>query len=204
MHNKIVFAFLLLFALKSGLCKLRSKSIQFKSHGNKISYFGNRTRYYSANLSDYLSVQNYTISIINCPEPNVIDQENGICYCQKGMANYPFDGYEGVYCQYVQKNQLTSFLWELLTGIGIGHFIIHQYVKGSFKLILCLFPFCIGILNLFGVIKSKNSEGASGLIISILFSLSLLSWSVWWLTDAIMFGLNKYRDSNAVPLTSWQ
>jgi hypothetical protein len=26
---------------------------------------------------------------------------------------------------------------------------------------------------------------------------------IWWLVDAILFGLNKYRDFNGVPLKHW-
>ena len=26
---------------------------------------------------------------------------------------------------------------------------------------------------------------------------------IWWLVDAIMFGTNKYRDFNGVPLQHW-
>lgn len=204
MYNKRVFALFLLVSFLNCSSKLRSHLSSISSDANQIASSQNRTRYYSADPDDYVFAQGDSITLESCPKPNEIDMKNGICRCQKGMANFPFDGFKGVYCQYKQKSQLNSFLWELLTGIGIGHFIIHQHVKGSFKLVFFSFPFIVGLLTLFGVIKAKSDEGASGLIVSILLSLSVLAWLIWWLTDVIIFGLNKYRDSNAVPLSSWR
>jgi hypothetical protein len=28
-------------------------------------------------------------------------------------------------------------------------------------------------------------------------------FSAWWLADVIIFGMNKYNDSNGIPLRSW-
>lgn len=198
---------LILFALSYSNCNLKAKTkvkskattfLQSKAQTSKP-----KTNYYSEDPEDYLSVKGEIITNVNCPLPNVADTDNKICFCEKGYANFPFSGVEGKFCQYKQKPQLTSFLVELFLGMGIGHFVIGQNIMGSFKLILVVLPCILGGLGLCGVIKTKMSEGTSGLIISILLYSMSFAWFIWWLTDAIMFGLNKYRDSNEVPLKAW-
>lgn len=189
-----------LLSLSLTNCKLKTTTL-LKSTSQTIKK--EKSNYYSNDPEDYLSAKADKITNKNCPIPNVADYDNDICYCERGKANYPFDGVDGVFCQYKQKPQLTSFLLELFLGMGIGHFIIGQYVMGSFKLILVVLPCILGGLGFCGIIQTKMSEGPAGLGISILLYSMSFAWFIWWLTDAIMFGLNKYRDSNEVPLMLW-
>jgi hypothetical protein len=74
---------------------------------------------------------------------------------------------------------------------------------GTFKLIIMLVPFILLILSKVGLIKFGFKEGYVGItfaIVAIAFGVGAFAW---WLTDAIMFGLNKYRDRNEVPLKKW-
>ena len=133
----------------------------------------------------------------------VISEAKDACYCNKGLANYPFSGYRGVYCSYKQHKQLTSFLWELLTNIGIGHFIIGNHVSGVFKLLIMLTPIVIQILGLTKLVKVGFGKGTTATVfqsISIVFAVAAFTW---WLYDAIMFGTNKHRDEFDVPLSHW-
>ena len=161
------------------------------------------TEYYSKDPKKYLYINNIQCDAINCPEPNFCNTERTTCYCDKGLANYPFVGVKDVYCQYEQHKQLTSFLLELFLNLGIGHFVIGQNLMGTFKLIIMLVPFILLILSKVGLIKFGFKEGYVGItfaIVAIAFGVGAFAW---WLTDAIMFGLNKYRDRNEVPLKKW-
>jgi hypothetical protein len=81
--------------------------------------------------------------------------------------------------------------------------VIGQNLMGTFKLIIMLVPFILLILSKVGLIKFGFKEGYVGItfaIVAIAFGVGAFAW---WLTDAIMFGLNKYRDRNEVPLKKW-
>ena len=161
------------------------------------------TEYYSRDPTKYLYKSNIECNLNNCPEPNYCSTNQTICFCDSGLANYPLIGNNNTYCQYAQHKQLTSFLLELFLNLGIGHFIIGQNLLGSFKLIIMLAPFILLILHKVGLIKFGFKEGYVGTtfaIVAIAFGVGAFAW---WLTDAIKFGLNKYRDRNEVPLKKW-
>ena len=162
------------------------------------------TDYYSKNADKYLSKKEVpNCSPENCPEPNFCSEKQKACYCAKGLANYPFSGVNGVYCQYEQHSQLTSFLLELLLNLGIGHFIIGQNLMGSFKLIIMVVPIVLFVMSCLGLIKMGFKEGTCGTVVQIVAIAFGVGAFAWWLTDAIMFGKNKYRDRNEVPLKKW-
>ena len=161
------------------------------------------TEYYSKEAKKYLSKPGITCGKTNCPEPNYCSTNGETCFCAKGLANYPFNGVNDVYCQYEQHKQLTSFLLELLLNLGIGHFVIGQFLMGTFKLIIMLVPFILLILGKVGVVKFGFKEGHVGTTLAIVAIAFGVGAFAWWLTDAIMFGLNKYRDRNEVPLQKW-
>jgi hypothetical protein len=182
---------------------LFSVSVFTKSSTLKSTVSKKDTNYYSSNPDKYLSKQYIKCNADNCPAPNFCGKKTSACYCEKGLANYPFTGINDVYCQYEQHKQLTSFLLELFLNLGIGHFVIGQNLMGTFKLIIMLVPFILLILSKVGLIKFGFKEGYVGItfaIVAIAFGVGAFAW---WLTDAIMFGLNKYRDRNEVPLKKW-
>jgi hypothetical protein len=161
------------------------------------------TNYYSKDAKKYLSKPDITCDETNCPAPNYCSTNKQTCFCEKGLANYPFTGVNDVYCQYEQHKQLTSFLLELFLNLGIGHFIIGQNLMGSFKLVIMLVPFILLILGKFNVVKFGFKEGNVGTTFAIIANAFGVGAFAWWLTDAIKFGLNKYRDRNEVPLAKW-
>ena len=180
------------------LCVSSSYEAQLKTQTSK-----KETEYYSKDKEKYLSKPDIECTTENCPEPNFCGLQNTVCYCAKGLANYPFNGVKDVYCQYEQHAQLTGFLWELLLNMGIGHFVIGQYMIGAFKLLVLVIPIILYVLGKVGVFKLGFKEGMTGsFMMGLIIAFSLASFA-WWLADAIMFGLNKYRDRNEVPLKKW-
>ena len=117
------------------LCVSSSYESKLKTQTSK-----KETEYYSSDKEKYLSKPDIECTTENCPEPNFCGLKNTVCYCAKGLANYPFNGVKDVYCQYEQHAQLTGFLWELLLNMGIGHFVIGQNLMGTFKLLVLLIP----------------------------------------------------------------
>ena len=141
----------------------------------------------------------------NCPSPNSCGTDGDItaCICDKKLANYPFTGYEGRYCSYKRKRQLVGFLWELCTNLGIGHYYIRQILRGVFKTIVMLTPIIIFILGKTKLLQVGFDLGITGKSMAAIMYLFFIAAFIWWLVDAIMFGLNKYRDNNDVPLQHW-
>ena len=161
------------------------------------------TDFYSKDASKYLSKTGIECTIDNCPEPNYCGNSKTVCYCAKGLANYPFTGVKDVYCQYEQHAQLTGFLWELLLNMGIGHFNIGQNLMGTFKLLVLVIPIVLFVLGKLSIIKVGFKEGGTGFIMMCVVIAFALTSFAWWLADAIMFGTNKYRDRYDVPLKKW-
>ena len=72
---------------------------------------------------------------------------------------------------------------------------------GTFKLLVLLIPIILYVLGKVGVFKLGFKEGMTVIfMMGLIIAFSLASF-VWWLADAIKFGLNKYR--NEVPLKKW-
>jgi len=136
-----------------------------------------------------------------CQAPNYCQES--VCLCDDKYANYPFIGYRGQYCTYKRKRQVVAFLWELFTNVGVGHYYIHQVVRGVFKTIMMVTPLTIFILGKLKLLKWKFNEGTTGIVMCSILSATGAGAFIWWLVDAILFGLNKYRDFNGVPLKHW-
>lgn len=157
------------------------------------------TDYYSKDSQKYKSKKGIDCNEDNCLAPSYCSLDKTECVCGKHYANYPFSGVDGVYCLYERHSQLTSFLLELCLNIGIGHFIIGNKIKGTVKLLIVVIPFIFCLIKFFFSLKKENSFGV-GMIIVYIF---IMTSFCWWIADAIMFGTNKYRDKNSVPLQEW-
>lgn len=141
----------------------------------------------------------------NCPAPHGCGTSGELvaCVCDDHWANYPFTGTNGQYCTYERKKQIVGFLWELLTNLGIGHYYIGNVVAGIFKTLVMLTPITIFVLGKLRLVKNRYNEGTTGMVMFIIMCAFALVAFAWWLADAIIFGLNRYRDSNEVPLEHW-
>ena len=123
--------------------------------------------------------------------------------CDKSMANYPFIGENNKFCIYKRKRQVVAFLWELFTNVGVGHYYIDCIARGAFKSLFTLTPLVIFVLGKLKLLKTWFNEGTTGIVMfSIMCGCGLASF-IWWLVDAILFRLNKYRDFNGIPLKHW-
>ena len=142
---------------------------------------------------------------MNCPSPNSCGTHEGVefCVCDKKFANYPFIGYNNQYCTYKRRKQIVGFLWELLTNVGIGHYYIGKIVRGLFKTLVLITPIAIFLLGKFKLVQVGFDLGLTGKIMSGVMCAFFLCSFIWWIVDAIMFGRNKYRDNNDVPLKHW-
>ncbi len=155
-------------------------------------------------------IRNITCSVSTCIPPNQC-VDNSTCKCAVGTANFP-STYTGSYCLYKQKNQLTAFLLQFFIFNGAGQFYVGNINYAVPQLIICLLScclpcisFCLGMGLNFKSKDSTSEESRStlGMILICLNCALGCCIFAWWLADAIIFGTNKYLDSNGVPLNSW-
>ena len=144
-----------------------------------------------------------TCSTTTCPTPNECINNYNFCMCHQSRANYPFIGENNQFCTYKRKRQVVAFLWELFTNMGVGHYYINHIARGVFKTIITLTPIVIFILGKLRLLKTWFNEGTTGIVMAFIMCGCGLGSFIWWLVDAIMFGTNKYRDFNGVPLQHW-
>lgn len=159
----------------------------------------------SSDDNKYFYKKNIVCSQQNCQLPNgVCTDDNTTCKCLNGYANFEVKGQEtyGYYCTYVQKKQLVAFLLEFFVSSGVGHFYAGRTLFGVMKLLVCIAPILISILMCCAVL-SKDNSNCWGLFVSITSCGFVCAALVWQLVDIIMFGLNKYKDGNGVPLQHW-
>ena len=139
-----------------------------------------------------------------CKEESLMNCEHGalkdnVCDCDKGYAklstNEP--------CNYEKHKQLTACLLELFTNLGIGHIILGKYIFGFSKMALGIIPWMFNILGICGVIRIKTSQGKWGTFMAIFLFVASLAFFIWWIVDAVIFGLNKYKDANNIELEHW-
>lgn len=127
-----------------------------------------------------------------CSFNGIYFNSTGECRCDRGYTNPQ--------CNYEQKSQLTAFLTQLFVGyLGVADFIVGRIGIGVGKLILSMFGSC-GIAILICVLSvcfDKRFAAKLGSLIAILVALGVF---VWWLTDTILFGMNKIPDGNGVVL----
>ena len=161
-------------------------------------YSKDQDMYKGRSLGDTL-----TCSEATCPKPNECIDNYNFCMCDKTRANYPFIGEDNKFCTYKRKRQLVAFLWELFTNVGVGHYYIHHIARGVFKSLMTATPIVIFVLGKLRLLKTWFNEGTTGICMASIMCACGLGSFIWWLVDAIMFGTNKYRDFNGVPLQHW-
>jgi hypothetical protein len=129
-----------------------------------------------------------------------------------------------VKCCYKRKSQFMAFILELVVGFGLGHFYIGNSFIGYLKLISYIVMYCaccsIGCCfcnrdESYYKKVTKDSKISNEtftidenklLILKILNFIMVFSacgFCIWQVTDAILFGLNFFRDSNGIELKPW-
>jgi hypothetical protein len=159
-------------------------------------------------IYDYLfMVRNIQCSAFtNCPAPNACIDAN-TCKCADGYVNY-LQGGSITYCLYKQKSQLTAFLLQFFVFHGAGQFYVGNNEYAIPQLIICLCPTIISILMCIMGLRISKGESQEprtifNIVLLIFNCLFCCIFSAWWLADVIIFGMNKYNDSNGIPLRSW-
>ena len=135
---------------------------------------------------------------INCNHGKCIDNE--ICECNEKYSNYPHGA--KIKCSYKKKLQWIAFLLEAIPSFGIGHLYVKNYGFGIGKLIFWLITWLLLILmRYYSVQREWKDEMALkfGLLSSI-FTTVLI---IWYITDLVLFGLNRYTDGNNIDLYPW-
>lgn len=148
--------------------------------------------------------ETYDCSTRTCPYPSICVSKT-ICKCKEGFynTNLDYNDYPNK-CNYKMKSSNTSFWVEIITNIGIGHMIIGNYKTGIFKLfymistLCCFYYVCMSDKN-----SKKYLVDCHHLILSIINLFLCLGVLIWWLIDAICFGINKYKDSNGIELFNY-
>jgi len=142
---------------------------------------------------DFYSGKVNNCNVQNCFPDNGVCIETNLCKCMKGYANYPEDTPKK--CSYIQKKQLVAFLLEFFLPFGVGHFYGGIWWLGLIKLLL---------LVVSPIVLCITYCCAKNIVLWYILSIAIpLLDFVWWLVDAILFGINYYKDSNGVPLQAW-
>ena len=159
-------------------------------------------------LKQFLSYKDYyEINICSpetCPYPSLCTSKT-VCKCKDGFYNTNVDdnNFQNK-CNYKMKSSNTPFWTEIITNIGLGHMIIGNFKIGFFK-----FFYMITTFSFFYYVcmSDKNSQKYLSdkyhLIITIINFLLCLGVFIWWLVDAICFGINKYKDNNGIKLYNY-
>ena len=163
----------------------------------------------------YELASNINCNAYNCQYPNACTPDNKTCKCSFESAEYelyhpntdtktPSQGSQNIeYCKYKRKKQIVYFLLEFFLNIGAGHLYAGNYLIGGVKLGLVFLPcFILCVLLCIGVVATDNIKEIAG-VGACLGILVACSVSIWWLVDAILIGIRKYKDGNGVPLQSW-
>jgi amino acid transporter len=104
-------------------------------------------------------------------------------------------------CNYVQSSQMTAFLLEFLISFGVGHFYVGKWIIGTIKFIFCA-SFIIVFFAL-PYLSAKYRAFTLNKLTPYLQCLAVMLFCVWQIVDAILYGMNYYKDNNRVDLKSW-
>ena len=151
-----------------------------------------------ANITDVNDL-NYIIHAIGtCNSTTCVHgkcEDDNTCDCTLGYGQLPSD--TTTLCNYKLKEQLLAFILETVFIFGVGHFYIGQVFFGLMKILAialivimdCLFK------SIWKSDKLKNQNCVNAISYVMYFGLVFFQ-----LFDVVMFGLNKYKDGNGMPL----
>jgi hypothetical protein len=145
-------------------------------------------------------------SISNCPKPNTCSDEY-TCRCAVGFADFrQSENKPELSCQYAQKKQLKAFFLEFFLAHGIGHMYAGRIGYGIFKFFFFFVPFILSVFLCccgFSVKLNIDSGGCVGMTIIIILCSFCCIATLWQMVDLVLFGMNRYKDANGVPLIHW-
>ena len=127
--------------------------------------------------------------------------DNQICECKDKYSTYPHDS--DIKCSYKKKKQWIAFLLEAIPSYGVGHLYLKIYGFGIAKLIIWLITSSLIILMRYYTIQREWKDEIAlkfGLLSCIFTSTSI----IWYITDLVLLGLNRYTDGNNIDLEPWK
>ena len=134
----------------------------------------------------------------NCPRNRGICTRDNKCICLKNyMTHENFTEYGEFQCNYLQSNQANIFILEFLFGFGTGHFFLGNYIIGLFKLV-----FTLTTAFLVAVSPCLEENKMLSPRLTKTKNYMIVGYVIWQLFDGAMILLNKYKDSNGVPMSS--
>lgn len=218
-HNKTLYSILfLIFACSSILCDSNTYEIEknSKKFNKKYSYSNLRILQESTSvkLNDNIPANNnyeFQVYNIQCNDNNCPD-ERGQCFntttcvcaddyvnlMNEDKDNNDDNNSDNAYCNYKMKKQISAFFLEIIFPIGAGHFYVGKGIIGGFKLFLAL------MICVFACFTLANKDKANlKLLFAIILGICTLGFFTWHILDIILYGINKYKDSNDIPLSGW-
>ena len=187
-HQTVIYLTLLLISL-SGLTNSKSQMKIFSQSDPNTPKVSLTTQEFEIFFSEG-ECNDQTCNQKNgkCVDPNK-------CVCNLGYSNYKLKPSNKT-CSYKLKNQIIAFLLEFFLCFGVGHFYCLRYLMGIIK--LCSFIVIIIFDCVMKNIKYKSNKARNGITVFIYCLYFILI--LWQIFDICMFGMNKYKDGNGVPL----
>ena len=134
----------------------------------------------------------------NCPRNRGICTRDNKCICLKNyMTHENFTEYGEFQCNYLQSNQANIFILEFLFGFGTGHFFLGNYIIGLIKLV-----FTLTTAFLVAVSPCLEENKMLSPRLTKTKNYMIVGYVIWQLFDGAMILMNKYKDSNGVPMSS--
>lgn len=147
------------------------------------------------------------LGIGNCTESscNGVCKDNNTCACENEYANKDNaknnSNSSQKLCSYKLYKQLTAFFLELFLILGFGHLYCGRVLNFLLKFFFILLMISLDFLFKYFIVVDSYYKKKSVYIISYFFYAIIIIWQV---VDVVMFGLNKYKDGNDMPLWVYQ
>jgi hypothetical protein len=146
-----------------------------------------------------------TCTATNCKDPYGKCTDGQTCQCNKGFAqmiNKTVQLNQNS-CSYEMYRQKTAFMLEFFLPFGVGHFYSGRISFGIGKLFFIVIVLIMDFILIRFIYKSneksiKTQRFGQFFILFLYFSLI-----VFHVVDLCMWGLNKWRDGNAMPYDEW-
>lgn len=126
---------------------------------------------------------------------------NLTCLCSVGFTSYPDNStYQ---CCYKRKSQINAFLLELFVSFGAGHMYIGRSDIAGAKIAVFLLLIILNIFIHSALICYRKKGKIWRVSKFIIIATSITCFLTWQTVDLIVYGSNKYVDSNGVTLKEW-
>lgn len=160
-----------------------------------------------------LNLTDYSYAVVDkCNQetcnPNLGSCGEGMCVCHEEYANFPKEASKSPYpnsaCNYERKKVLIAVMLEFFMPFGTSYFYLGYYGTGLLKVSMLLFLPIVLLTVSCNFWRPSHKPVAVRTNSVLCYSLSILfvgTLVTWLLVDILFIVLNKYTDSNGVPLS---